>query len=193
LRGVIGVGLGLGSASTRAQGPDPLRPLEPGTWRDLQHDRDPLVMTAVLPASPRQVFEALVAPEPWPQWLSLVERVQYRDGARGVGCERDVTVRGGGVIREHFIAWQPGERLTFFVREATSSLLAMFMEDYVVLPIEGGATRLRWTVAARLSPAALAPVFRRVFCQEAERGLVTLAALLRSRGQSGVRFRWHAP
>ena len=155
-------------------------PLEAGTWRDLQHDRDPLLITAVLPASPARVFATLAAPEPWPRWLSLVENVAYRTDARGVGCERDVTVSGGGIIREHFIAWEPGHRLTFFVRETTSSLLAMFMEDYVLLPVDGGHTRLRWTVAARLTAPMLNPAFRGVFRAEANTGLARLSTLLRT-------------
>jgi uncharacterized protein YndB with AHSA1/START domain len=155
--------------------------LRPGTWGDLQHHREPLMMSAVLRASPARVFATLAAPEPWPRWLSLVQQVRYRSDARGVGCERDVTTAGGVVIREHFIAWEPGQRLAFFVSSSTSSALAMFMEDYALFPIAGGHTRLRWTVAFELQPpfSTASSVFGAVFRQEAEVGLRRLDALLR--------------
>lgn len=171
-------------AADRAPDPPDLTPLphalRPGTWGDLQHDRQPLVMSAVLRASPARVFATLAAPEPWPQWLSLVEQVRYRSGARGVGCERDVTTAGGVIIREHFIAWEPGQRLTFFVSSSTSSALAMFMEDYALFPVAGGHTRLRWTVAFELQPlfSPASSLFGAVFRQEADVGLGRLDALL---------------
>jgi uncharacterized protein YndB with AHSA1/START domain len=171
-------------AADLAPGPaDPARlphDLRPGTWGDLQHHRQPLVMSAVLRASPARVFATLAAPEPWPRWLSLVEQVRYRSNARGVGCERDVTTAGGVVIREHFIAWEPGQRLTFFVSSSTSSALAMFMEDYALFPVAGGHTRLRWTVAFELQPlfSPASSLFGAVFRQEADVGLGRLDAVL---------------
>jgi|GEM_PF-1000530 len=154
--------------------------LRPGTWGDLQHHRQPLIMSAVLRASPARVFATLAAPEPWPRWLSLVQQVRYRSDARGVGCERDVTTAGGVIIREHFIAWEPGARLTFFVSSSTSSALALFMEDYALFPVAGGQTRLRWTVALELQPlfSPGASLFGAVFRHEAEVGLRRLDAVL---------------
>lgn len=154
--------------------------LRAGTWADLHEKTNPVCVSAILPASPSRVFATLAAPEPWPQWLSMVQHVHYRSDARGVGCERDVTVGTGDVIREHFIAWEPGARLTFYVTSSTSSLPSLFMEDYVLLPVQGGHTRLRWTVQMALhSPASLLlPVAKAYFATQAREGLSRLSALL---------------
>ena len=123
-----------------------------------------------------------MAPEPWPRWLSMVKAVRYRGEARGVGCERDVTVATDDIIREHFIAWQPGARLSFYVSSTTSPLPSLFMEDYVLLPVAGGATRLRWTVQLALRPpaSALTSVAKAYFRHQALGGLTRLAELLRA-------------
>ncbi len=154
--------------------------LRPGTWADLREGAAPVALSAVLPATPQRVFATLVDPEPWPRWLSMVQAVVYRSEARGVGCERDVTVGTGDVIREHFIAWEPGARLTFYVTHSTSPLPSLFMEDYLLLPVAGGATRLRWTVQMALhAPASLlTPVAKAYFASQAKAGLSSLAALL---------------
>lgn len=112
-----------------------------------------LVSEVVLPASPRVVFDTLADPEPWPRWLSAVKKVEYRK-PYGVGTVRDVTTGGIGVIREHFFCWDEGERFSFSVSSSTSPLLETFYEDYLLKPVEGGQTRLVWTVACRGRPWA---------------------------------------
>ena len=153
--------------------------LRPGSLNDLQHGNDVVTMTAVLPATPLRVFTMLGAAKPWPQWLHLVRQVNYLDDTRGVGCERDVVLFDDSVIREHFIAWSP-QRVAFYVTKSSSPAMQFFMEDFVMLPVEGGSTRLHWTMTYELRGAynALAPAFGPVFKAEAEAGLVRLAALL---------------
>ena len=154
--------------------------LPAGTLADLQHQHDPIVMERVFPVTPSTFFRVLAAPEPWPRWLSLVEGVHYRDARREVGCERDVTVLGGGVIREHFIRWTPAEQFSFYVSSTTSDLLAFFMEDYVLRPVAGGRTRLRWTVQLRLKPpfSAATSMAKAAFRNQGLAGLARLATLL---------------
>ena len=112
-----------------------------------------IVHEAVLPASPAVVFDTLADPTPWPRWLSSVAKVEYRTPF-GPGAVRDVTTRGIGVIREHFIAWDRGERFAFSVSSSTSPLLTSFYEDYLLKPVDGGQTRLIWTVACDQRPWA---------------------------------------
>lgn len=112
-----------------------------------------IVHEAVLPARPRVVFDVLADPAPWPRWLSSVQKVEYRKPF-GVGTVRDVTTNGLGVIREHFFCWDEGERFAFSVSSSTSPLLTTFYEDYVLKPVDGGNTRLIWTVACQAKPWA---------------------------------------
>ncbi|HEY1101196.1 MAG TPA: SRPBCC family protein [Myxococcota bacterium] len=156
--------------------------LRGGSLVDLQHDRDAVRIERVLPAPPLRVFTMLGAAEPWPKWLHLVKQVAYLDDKRGVGCERDVKLYDDSVIREHFIAWSP-ERVAFYVTRSSSPALSFFMEDFVLLPIAGGRTRLRWTVAYELAGAhtLLTPAYGPVFQQQAEAGLDRLTAMLLQR------------
>jgi len=153
--------------------------LRAGSLNDFQHGHELVTMTAVLPATPQRVFNMLGAAEPWPKWLHLVKQVAYLDETRGVGCERDVVLFDDSVIREHFIAWSP-ERVAFYVTKSSSPAMQFFMEDFVMLPVEGGRTRLRWSMTYELRGAynALGPAFGPVFKAEAEAGLVRLAAML---------------
>lgn len=156
--------------------------LRHGTLSDFQHTKELVRVTVVLPATPQRVFAMLGAAAPWPQWLQLVNKIVYLDDTRGVGCERDVVLFDGSVIREHFIAWSP-ERVAFYVTKSSSPAMKFFMEEFVMLPIEGGRTRLRWSMTYELRGAynALAPAFGPVFQAEAEAGLVRLVALLSPR------------
>lgn len=153
--------------------------LRPGSQRDLQHDREAVRIERVLPASPRRIFAMLGAAEPWPQWLKLVKEVAYLDDVRGIGCERDVKLLDDSVIREHFIAWSQ-QRVTFYASRSSSPALSFFMEDFVMLPVTGGKTRLRWSMAYELRGAygVLAPAFGPVFQQQAEAGLDRLEKML---------------
>lgn len=177
----LGTTSGRASSSTPSSAPTSLPfGCAPGTLADLHHGHPLAVMEAVLPATPAQVFAALAAPEPWPAWLWMVQQVRYLDDRRGPGCERDVTVAGGGIIREHFLRWTPGERFTFWVTSTTSPLLALFMEDYLLRPVDGGQTRLRWTVRLSLRApwAGLTPLATQLFQAEGARALPRLAAWL---------------
>ncbi len=181
---LVGVGAAIAGATTaRAAAddalPHALLPCTPSFLRTAPHV---IRATAVLPASPQRVFDTLAAPAPWPLWLTLVEHVEYRTPF-GPGAIRDVTT-GAGVIREHFLAWEPGERFMFHVLSSTSSMLSRFMEDYVLRPVQGGRTRLQWTVALEMNGlAALAgPAAAAVFEVAMPAGLARLAALLDGRG-----------
>lgn len=105
-----------------------------------------IVHEAVLPAPPEVVFATLKDPEPWPRWLPLVTSVHYLSPG-GVGCERDVVTGGMGRIRERFFRWHEGSRFSFSVIAADTPLLVSFAEDYLLKPVDGGRTRLVWTVA----------------------------------------------
>ena len=146
-----------------------------------------MVSEVVLPAKPRVVFDVLADPDPWPRWLSSVVKVEYRK-PYGVGTVRDVTTNGIGVIREHFFCWDEGERFSFSVSSSTSPLLTSFYEDYLLRPVEGGNTRLIWTVACRAKPWAFfaGPALMSVFKSSTPGALEKLKGEVAARRDRGL-------
>jgi hypothetical protein len=130
--------------------------LRPLTLEEMSSLPIHIEVSSLLPASAERVFSTLADPEPWPQWFSLIRKVNYLTPDRRVGTERDVTTRIG-VLREHFIAWQPN-RLSFFVRQSNAVGMAAFAEDYQ-LEAHGDYCRLTWHIYADLKP-----MFRPLAC-----------------------------
>lgn len=112
--------------------------------------------TVELAITPEQLFEVLADADAWPQWASVITDVTWTSPQPyGVGTTRTVTMRGGIVGYEEFIAWQPHTYLAFRFNEASTRTLRAFAEDYRVSPTAGGC-RLTWTMAIEpLGPARL--------------------------------------
>lgn len=158
-------------------------------WFDLQRcDPDQvgphtLTFQAVIPATPDVVFQVLASEETWPRWFPDLTAMRWLTAEpHGVGSLRRADLRGGFSVIEHFLVYEPGERLAFFVERATIPLVSHLMEDYQLTPVAGGATRLDWRVHYRvhrplrlLHPVAL-PLFQRLFAT----GIRNLAAFVAS-------------
>jgi carbon monoxide dehydrogenase subunit G len=87
----------------------------------------------------------------------------------GVGTTRTVTMRGGIVADEEFLAWEPFSRMTFRFNSSTSNAIAAFAEEYRVIDT-GTGCHLTWIMAvaprgaaARLGMTYAAPVMRWMF------------------------------
>ena len=62
--------------------------------------------------TPDQLFEVLARADTWSRWASVITDVEYTSPEPyGVGTTRVVTMRGGIVGDEEFLAWEPGRRL----------------------------------------------------------------------------------
>ena len=110
--------------------------------------------------APAELFEVLARADTWPRWASVITHVEYTSPAPyGIGTTRVVTMRGGIVGDEEFLAWEPGAHLAFRFNASSTSALEAFLEDYRLEPIAGG-TRLTWTLAQELAGPSkvLAPI-----------------------------------
>ena len=76
--------------------------------------------------APAELFEVLARADTWPRWASVITHVEYTSPAPyGIGTTRVVTMRGGIVGDEEFLAWEPGAHLAFrFNASSTSALEA---------------------------------------------------------------------
>lgn len=122
-----------------------------------------------LAVTPEQLWEVLADASAWPRWATVITGVTWTSPQPyGVGTTRTVTMRGGIVGAEEFLAWEPHSRMAFRFNECSTRAVGAFAEDYEIVPTAGGC-RLTWTLAqrptgpSRLVMAAGRPVLDRVF------------------------------
>ena len=116
-------------------------------------DRAPAVFrnSVDIALSPTELFEVLARADTWPRGASVITRVEYTSPPPyGPGTTRVVTMRGGIVGDEEFLAWEPGAHLAFRFNASSTSALEAFLEDYRIEPTATGC-RLTWTLAQELS------------------------------------------
>lgn len=107
-----------------------------------------------LAITPAQLFEVLADATSWPHWASVITDVEWTTPEpRGVGTMRTVTMRGGLLGAEEFIAWEEHTLLAFRFNEASEKRIKAFAERYDVVPTADGC-RLTWTLAMDVTGAA---------------------------------------
>ncbi len=105
------------------------------------------VSTVDLAVTPEQLFDVLADAESWPQWATVITKVVWTSPEpRGVGTTRTVSMRGGIVGNEEFLAWEPFSHMAFRFNESNSNAIAAFAEDYRVVPTPDGC-HLTWVMA----------------------------------------------
>ncbi|GAA4825886.1 SRPBCC family protein [Nocardioides caeni] len=107
-----------------------------------------------LAITPAQLFEVLADATSWPRWASVITHVEWTTPEpRGVGTMRTVTMRGGLLGAEEFIAWEEHSLLAFRFNEASEKRIKAFAERYDVVATADGC-RLTWTLALEVTGAA---------------------------------------
>ena len=106
--------------------------------------------TVAIALSPDELFGVLARPDTWSRWAKVITDVDYTSPEpHGVGATRTVTMRGGLLADEEFLAWEPGRRLAFRFNACSTSALAAFLEVYRIEPTETGCD-LTWSLAQEL-------------------------------------------
>jgi len=92
---------------------------------------------------PEMVWAALLDGKAWTEWLPLTDVTWTSPLPYGVGTTRTVRINNFQ-IDEVFFAWEEGRRMAF--RFAASNMpVTAGVEDYRVVPVEGGGCELHWT------------------------------------------------
>jgi len=105
------------------------------------------VYTVDIDASPEDVFKVLADVDAWPRFLEDARKAQWLSPVpHGVGSARTLILKGL-TAQEHFIAWEPGKRFTFYIAEMTAPLARALCEDYRLEPAGRGKTRFTYIVA----------------------------------------------
>jgi hypothetical protein len=111
-----------------------------------------IVNEAVLGVDAASAFEMLASAEELGAWLHDFVACRWTSAPpHGVGSTRVVDLRLFRV-NERFIAWRPGERLTFTLTATSLPIFTRAVEDLELSPVTAGSTRVRWTVHYELPP-----------------------------------------
>ncbi len=110
--------------------------------------------TVSVALSPDELFDFLARADTWPLWAKVITDVEYTSPEpRGVGTTRVVTMRGGLVGDEEFLAWEPGAHLAFRFNAASTTAVGAFLEDYRIVPTATGCD-LTWRLAQEVNGAS---------------------------------------
>lgn len=102
----------------------------------------------ILRASPERVFEVFQDGPSWPRWALPITDVEWTSPfPLEVGSTRTVSMVGGLVGREEFIAWDPPRRMAFRFDEVSRPGVAAFAEDYRVHGLSDGRSLVEWAMA----------------------------------------------
>jgi Polyketide cyclase / dehydrase and lipid transport len=133
-----------------------------------------IVNEAVLAVDPARAFELIASDRELGAWLHDFVACRWTsDPPHGVGSTREVTLKAL-CVQERFIAWDPGERLTFAITASTLPLMHRAVEDLQLTKVGPAKTLLRWTVHYDLRPwvrpfhVLPRAVFRGLFAQSAK-------------------------
>jgi uncharacterized protein YndB with AHSA1/START domain len=123
--------------------------------------------TVDIAATPEQIFDAFEDAHAWTVWALPITKVEWTSPKPfGVGTTRTVTMTGGMVGEEEFIAWDRGKRMAFCFTGCSVGTVNAFAEDYHVTRLDDGRCRVRWIMAmesagvSRLMMPLTAPLMR---------------------------------
>lgn len=124
-------------------------------------------------APPARVFELFATGEQQETWFQDFQGCRWDGPApHGVGSTREITLKTLSV-KERFLVWEPGQRMTFSIDAITLPLVKQMMEDLRFEPA-GDGTRLVWhvhyepTLPMRAVHPAARAIFGRMFRLSAE-------------------------
>lgn len=113
-----------------------------------QTTRFRFVARVELDCTPAQLFDIFEDAHAWTVWAKPIQNVEWTSPLPfGVGTTRTVTMAGGMLGYEEFIAWQRGTRMAFKFTHSNKNNISAFGEDYVVTDLGNGRCQLEWTMA----------------------------------------------
>lgn len=155
-------------------------PLQPQSLDFVGRAPNVLRFEAAVHATPEQVFDVVVHDD-MGAWLpDFVDMHWTSAPPRGVGSTRTVTLKRGLAVKERFIAWERGRRLTFTMEAISLPVVRAMIEDFQLESLSARHTRVRYSVHYAPHPAlvpvhALARSFFGAMFQQALRGIARVA------------------
>jgi uncharacterized protein YndB with AHSA1/START domain len=119
---------------------------------------------AIVDAPPERVFETFATAENERTWFQDFVACRWTTpGPHGVGSTREIELKLL-TVKERFLLWEPGKRLTFAIYASTLPMVTGMVEDMLFEPHGEGKTRLTWRVhyTPRLFMRPFHPILRLV-------------------------------
>lgn len=116
-------------------------------------------------ASADRVFAIIATGERQAEWFQDFVACRWTTAEpHGVGAEREIKLKALAV-KERFLAWDPGRRISFHIHAITLPLVKAMLEDMVIEPLGPSRCRITWTVHYRpsLLMKAFHPLGRAIF------------------------------
>lgn len=105
-----------------------------------------LVFDALVEAPPKRVFEIFAKGEKQETWFADFKACRWTSPEpHTVGTTREIQLKLL-TVKERFVAWEPGVRLTFSIDAITLPIVKRMMEDMQFEAVGEKGTRLVWTV-----------------------------------------------
>lgn len=126
-----------------------------------------LESVGVIPASAARVFALLSNGETQKAWFQDFVACRWTCSAPyGVGSTREIELKML-TVKERFLVWEPGRRLSFAVDAITVPLVRGMVEDMQLEPLSDSSTLLRWRAYydPTLIMRGIHPIGRAVFGQ----------------------------
>jgi hypothetical protein len=99
-------------------------------------------------ATPEHLFELFEDADAWPAWAMPITNVEWTSPKPyDIGTTRTVSMIGGMIGEEVFIAWERGKHMAFCFTRCNMPGTVSFSEDYRVTDLGNGRCRLSWTMA----------------------------------------------
>ncbi len=103
--------------------------------------------STILDCTPDELFDILEDADAWPDFVSVIEKVEWTSPMPPkVGTTRTVTMKGGVTVEERFTAYERGSHMQFVFTSMSQPGLDAFGEDYRVADLGDGRCRLDWTI-----------------------------------------------
>lgn len=121
--------------------------------------------TVGIDASAARVFQILSTGEAQTTWFQDFVACRWKTlEPHGVGAEREIELKLL-TVKERFLAWEPGKRLTFHIYGITLPLVTAMVEDMRIEPTTDRTSRLTWRVHYRpsLLMRVVHPIARMIF------------------------------
>jgi uncharacterized protein YndB with AHSA1/START domain len=120
---------------------------------------------AIANAPPERVFDVFVSGERQTEWFPDFVACRWTTPApHGVGATRDIEMKTL-TVKERFLIWERGRRVTFSMFGITVPLVKAMAEDVHFEALGDGRTRIVWRVhySPRLLMRAVHPIARAIF------------------------------
>lgn len=118
-----------------------------------------VTVNQVVACTGQRLWDILADGESWTRWVKPIVGVEWTSPKPlGIGATRTVTMVGGLVGYEEYLAWDAPRHFAFRFNQTTKGGPEAFVEEYRIYDLGNGSCKVSWTMAMRIGgPSARMP------------------------------------